>query len=631
MGPTTARWLTVILLSLVSPPLHAQMAGHDPDLLDKLYRGDFDAVGRSQQALGDVMMVIMGAADAGCSVESTAPEVEDAAQKYENMMMYLARHRQDLIMTWSAMALSLRTPNPHPNAARIRSLIAAHGCGSELVQRHMVNLLRVFAVRPGMGDWAPAVAPSERPHSPPAAADGSCPLTFASESLTIRQGATASVAVSGVHPEILSITLSFSSPAAGLSVTATPNPIVRRADFSSLNVFVAPDTPIGVHPLVVACDEERVGDRERSATTLMVTVAGEAAGARWSHVSVGHAHSCGLNEEGTAYCWGSNQRGELGIGVYGAAGTRHTPVPVDGSFRFASLSAGEGEFTCGITVRGEAYCWGHGYQGQLGTGRLGRVVTPAAVAGRHTWRHISAGSQHTCGITTAGEAYCWGANIQGALGTDGRSSQRAALEPALVSGGHRWLDIAAGGQFTCGVTTAHELFCWGSNLFGRLGIPAGESQRAPVRVAAGQRWTSVSVSMHHACAITTDGEAYCWGRNHQGELGIGNTTERAEPSRVAGGHRWASVATADGRSCGITQGGQAYCWGGGYAGVGGQRPAVHAEPVAVQGGFTWASLDVARQHTCGIVSSGATYCWGRGAIGSEQQGTFPIPTRVRDP
>ena len=102
-----------------------------------------------------------------------------------------------------------------------------------------------------------------------------------------------------------------------------------------------------------------------------------------------------------------------------------------GGFRFTAISAGA-EHTCALTLAGDAYCWGAGDDGRLGTGNSLDRDTPAAVVGGLTFVRISAGARHTCGVTTSGEVYCWGFGGDGRLGT-GNPLDR--MEPALVQGG----------------------------------------------------------------------------------------------------------------------------------------------------------------------------------------------------
>jgi alpha-tubulin suppressor-like RCC1 family protein len=104
---------------------------------------------------------------------------------------------------------------------------------------------------------------------------------------------------------------------------------------------------------------------------------------RFSAVTVGTTHSCGLTTDGVAYCWGGNDHGMLGVGT---TSSRATPVRVAGGLRFASLTAGH-VFTCGLTTEGDAYCWGNQVYGQLGDGTRLRRATPTRITGGSSLPH----------------------------------------------------------------------------------------------------------------------------------------------------------------------------------------------------------------------------------------------------
>ena len=85
-----------------------------------------------------------------------------------------------------------------------------------------------------------------------------------------------------------------------------------------------------------------------------------------------------------------------------------------------SIGAG-GYYSCGLTVSGQAYCWGSVYaadrvgQPSGPTPRL--MVTPNGV----TFSTLTVGANHACAMTATKVIYCWGAG--GAVG-DGTQVDR---------------------------------------------------------------------------------------------------------------------------------------------------------------------------------------------------------------
>ena len=238
-------------------------------------------------------------------------------------------------------------------------------------------------------------------------------------------------------------------------------------------------------------------------------------------------HACGIEAgTGAAYCWGSNNYGQLGTGTEGGSAA---PVAVAGGIAFKQVSAGY-RHTCGVAVDGRAYCWGQDRQGELGTGAAyvydtPRIVRqPAAVAGNLTFVSVSAGEAHSCGVTTSGAVYCWGEGTAGQLGatTLGTCAYwKCATSPVRVQSTEQFIEVAAGREHSCALSTSGAAWCWGSDSNGKLGDgesdlgqcpSAGQCAYTPVRVFSDVPFATLDVSTQRSCAVArTTGVLYCWG------------------------------------------------------------------------------------------------------------------------
>jgi uncharacterized protein YjdB len=223
-------------------------------------------------------------------------------------------------------------------------------------------------------------------------------------------------------------------------------------------------------------------------------------------------HVCGLGAGGAAYCWGGNAFGQLGFPPRGLQPIEWDPVPVSGGLTFSALSAG-GYHTCGLTTAGVAYCWGDNTWGKLGNGTSGGWSSmPLPVVGGLTFVALAAGVHFSCGLTSAGGVYCWGG-----AGEDTPSPVPMEGFPPLAA-------LTAGPYHICGLTKAGAAYC----LPGPAGVPG------PVEVPGGHVFASISAGSSHTCGITTTGVAYCWGKNNTGQLGDGSTSDREAPVKVVG-------------------------------------------------------------------------------------------------
>jgi alpha-tubulin suppressor-like RCC1 family protein len=327
-------------------------------------------------------------------------------------------------------------------------------------------------------------------------------------------------------------------------------------------------------------------------------------------------HTCAVTSEGT-YCWGRGYDGQLGDGTFESDSVARL---VSGGLTFTQVAGGENH-TCALTAAGAAYCWGYNGVGQLGNNSRTSSNVPVAVSGGLTFASISAGSYHTCARTAAGAAYCWGYDGYGELGDDATFADK--LVPTLVAGGLTWTSVSAASYHTCGIAGGGA-YCWGADWFGQLGNDvAATNQPTPVAVAGGLTWTSVNGAYYHTCGVLDGGAGRCWGINYNGRLGADTTlyprdSFQGTPVPVFGGLTFESIQTGWDHTCGLTTGGSAYCWG--YNGDGqlGDGTTVNDSPlrVAVAGGltFTTQTLTVGGTHTCGRVGT-AVWCWGYNGSG----------------
>lgn len=352
------------------------------------------------------------------------------------------------------------------------------------------------------------------------------------------------------------------------------------------------------------------------------------------HVSAGREHSCGVTADDRAWCWGSNQRGQLGDGT--TAEGRLIPTAVARGLRFLDVIAG-GWHTCGITTDNRAYCWGLDDDGQVGSGGTaacggGICTRPVAVTGSRRYRQISTGFSHTCAVTLADKAFCWGHGLNGEVG-DGNALE-INRSPVAVKSGLLFRQVTAGGAHSCGVTTSSAAYCWGRNGDGQLGDRTRTDRTTPVAVFGGHAIREMSAGFARTCGVTTADVAQCWGSNLFGQVGSGTDWPRhLKPTAVAGGLRFSHVSAGLAHGCGITTSGRAWCWGNNFAGVLGDGTFNDSSvPVAVTGTRTWLevrpSADAA--HNCGVTGAGRAFCWGYNLSGQLGNGTTehqssPVP------
>ncbi len=222
----------------------------------------------------------------------------------------------------------------------------------------------------------------------------------------------------------------------------------------------------------------QIGDGDLDNETTPVPVSG---GHTWTFLRAGEDNVCGITTAGATWCWGDNSEGTVGDGTSGV--DRRVPTLVQGPtagappLDFSWLGVGN-EFVCGLeSSTGTAWCWGSNNRGQLGIGTTGGIRTrPTPVIGpNNVFRTLfDSGDDDVftaCGIAASaadfgGQAYCWGANNLGQLG-DGTIVDRPA--PTPLASTESFLLISPAEFHACGLTTEWRLMCWGSDSRGQLG------------------------------------------------------------------------------------------------------------------------------------------------------------------
>jgi alpha-tubulin suppressor-like RCC1 family protein len=338
----------------------------------------------------------------------------------------------------------------------------------------------------------------------------------------------------------------------------------------------------------------------------------------WVSISAGNSHTCALKLSGAAYCWGSNNLGELGapnfetcIGLFGGkCSTRPLRVecPTGAPCRFTQIAAGN-EFTVAIDSNGDTWSWG--------AGAVAHKRVSAANAGRPVWfESITAGDGHGCGIAGGGEVWCWGANGFGQAGAPlpmvNVPFQSAVRVPVPI----KFAKVVAAGQHTCALSSAgNDIACWGRDDQNQTSGPSSTQFPYPNGPFFFQHFggltpiLDVAVSSDSSCVTLGNGNGVnCWGKHSSLSL-----MPLGTPEYLAAGH---------GHLCTILNQ-QASCLGvnvSGQLGIGSLQG--QAAPVAPNTPVLFSSISAGAAHTCGISLSGDALCWGRALEGQIGNGAF---------
>ncbi len=247
---------------------------------------------------------------------------------------------------------------------------------------------------------------------------------------------------------------------------------------------------------------------------------------------------------GLLYGFGNNQYGQLGNStntMTGKANPTPTLVGLPGiSGRITQVAIGD-SYSLVLTSTEQLYAFGFNIVGQLGNstnnGTINPNPTPTLVSlpagASGTIAQIAAGGGQNLILTSTGQLYAFGGNAYGQLGIATNSGTvNPNPTPALVNlpgATGTVAQIAAGESHSLALTSTGQLYAFGNNRYGELGNATnnGNNNPNPTPTAvtlpgATGPVTQIAAGSVHSLALTSTGQLYAFGDNHHGQLG--NTT-----------------------------------------------------------------------------------------------------------
>jgi len=308
----------------------------------------------------------------------------------------------------------------------------------------------------------------------------------------------------------------------------------------------------------------------------------------------GGMHTLALTTDGHVYSWGVNDEGALGREAHrDDAGSENHPAKVNfpSGERIVQLSAGDSH-SVALSYTGDIFAWGsfRDSGGVMGFSQEVKIERkPVRVHTNEKVIMISSGADHIAAITGRGKVITWGCGDQGQLGRTGerfieRFGGKVAqfvdprpiygnLDGKKMSAKGTAVFVACGSYCTFVVTENGNVYAWGLNNYGQLGLPLTETNvvRTPTKVPdlCGRGIFALAGGQHHSLALASSGIVYSFGRSTYGRLGRAAEAAQADeafptPEMVEGLPDDSEViAICAGQSCSgaVLGNGNAWLWG----------------------------------------------------------------------
>ena len=216
-----------------------------------------------------------------------------------------------------------------------------------------------------------------------------------------------------------------------------------------------------------------------------------------------------------------------------------------------------------------------------------------------------------------GELWAWGANSFGQLGIGSNTQQETPVREA--SNATNWSDINPGKSHVLAVKADGTLWAWGLNNFGQLGLGDTINRNIPHKIGFDNDWVTTGCSGNQSFAIKSNGTLWAWGNNSFGQLGKGNNSNSSAnwvPVQIGSATNWTDIAAGSNFTVGLNASGQLFTWGNDAFGQLGNAtaPAVNV-PTQIQPGSSWTTIEAGADFAMAIRADGMLFSWGRNNTG----------------
>lgn len=365
-----------------------------------------------------------------------------------------------------------------------------------------------------------------------------------------------------------------------------------------------------------------------------------------SQVAVNAYHALVLFKNGDLYSMGNNQFGQLGNG-YEDNSSMVVVTPI--ATNIVQIAAGKFH-SLALTSEGKVLSWGQNTYGQLGRDSY-ETFYPHHVQDNtgvelDSIVKIAAGTFHSMALDEDGRVITFGYNVQGQLGNKSELESDVNLNYVIDGNDdelNNIVDIKSGPYHCVALSQDGHVYTWGQGNYGRLGVGSIRNYRYAVMVQTGDdgvpltNVTKIGAGSFHTMAVTNDNNIYCWGKNNMGQLGVGDTEDRYYATMIsefdAGEDCVLNVTGGDNHTIILMGNGEVYATGGNDYGQLCKVPAVEQDLSvdSVWGVSDIVQISSASNQIMAVHQNGKVYCWGnnnKGQYGNLGIGIYRVSTEM---
>uniref|UniRef100_K9INP7 Probable E3 ubiquitin-protein ligase HERC4 n=1 Tax=Desmodus rotundus TaxID=9430 RepID=K9INP7_DESRO len=250
-------------------------------------------------------------------------------------------------------------------------------------------------------------------------------------------------------------------------------------------------------------------------------------------VGCGLRHTVFVLDDGTVYTCGCNDLGQLG---HEKSRKKPEQVVALDAQNIVAVSCGEAH-TLALNDKGQVYAWGLDSDGQLGLlGSEECIRVPRNIKSLSDIQivQVACGYYHSLALSKASEVFSWGQNKYGQLGLGIDCNKQASPQLIKSLTGIPFMQVAAGGAHSFVLTLSGAIFGWGRNKFGQLGLNDENDRYVPnlLKSLRTQKIVYICCGEDHTAALTKEGGVFTFGAGGYGQLGHNSTSHEINPRKV---------------------------------------------------------------------------------------------------
>lgn len=227
--------------------------------------------------------------------------------------------------------------------------------------------------------------------------------------------------------------------------------------------------------------------------------------------------------------------------------------------------------------------------------------------------NISTGYNYSLVLTSTGQIYAFGINTSGQLGLGDNVNRR---EPVPITkfndnDNHNFIQVSAGHLHSVALTNNGSIYVFGSNGNGQLGLITDNIVNIPTLNSALNNIKHISAGSYHTLALNNNGSIYAFGFNSSGQLGLGNNTDKYTPTMINDMPNIIAISAGDNYSLILNDSGEVYAFGSNLTHQLGIKDGIDKNtPTIINGLANIVAISAGEYHSLVLNNKGQVYAFG---------------------